>query len=71
VGSASSSTEASKEKFLFVERPYGAFRRCFTLPASVDRAKISATHQDGVITVVLPKSTPASSATDIPIRSAL
>lgn len=37
------------------ERSYGAFRRSFTLPATVDAAKVSAAYQDGVLTVTLPR----------------
>jgi HSP20 family protein len=38
-----------------VERGYGAFRRSFTMPASVDGAGIVAEYQDGVLTVKLPR----------------
>jgi len=37
------------------ERGYGSFRRSFTLPATVDAAKVSAAYQDGVLTVRLPR----------------
>ena len=37
------------------ERGYGVFRRSFTLPATVDAAKVSAAYQDGVLTVTLPR----------------
>ena len=38
------------------ERAYGAFMRRFTLPTTVDSSKISATHKDGVLELVLPKA---------------
>ena len=38
-----------------LERGYGAFRRSFTLPASVDAARVEAGYQDGVLTVTLPR----------------
>jgi HSP20 family protein len=38
-----------------VERGYGAFRRNFTMPASVDPAGVSADYRDGVLTVKLPR----------------
>lgn len=37
------------------ERPAGISFRSFTLPSSVDPAKVEATYEHGVLTVVLPK----------------
>ena len=37
------------------ERGYGRFSRSFTLPATVDGARISASYKDGVLTVRLPQ----------------
>jgi HSP20 family protein len=37
-----------------VERSYGTFSRTFSLPATVDGAKVSADFKDGVLTVKLP-----------------
>ena len=37
------------------ERPHGRFVRTFTVPASVDQAKIGADYKDGVLQVTLPK----------------
>ena len=50
-------SEPTKEadRYHRVERSYGAFRRSFTLPASVDAAKVQATYRDGVLTVALPR----------------
>lgn len=49
-------TEQGKEKqYHLVERSYGAFQRSFVLPASVDRDRISATFDKGVLTLHLPK----------------
>lgn len=47
--------EAKDEQFHRVERGYGAFRRSFTLPASVDAAKVSASYTDGVLAVRMPR----------------
>ena len=41
------------------ERCYGAFQRVFALPNGVDRDKIAANFEKGVLTITLPK-TPAS-----------
>jgi HSP20 family protein len=38
-----------------VERGYGSFRRSFSLPATVDAARIEADYKDGVLTVRLPR----------------
>lgn len=38
-----------------VERGYGAFRRSFSLPSSVDATRIEADYKDGVLTVKLPR----------------
>lgn len=48
--------EQKDTNYYRVERSYGSFRRIFTLPARVDVAKVTATYQDGVLTVRVPKS---------------
>jgi len=47
--------EEAKDQFHRVERGYGAFRRSFTLPASVDASRIQAAYADGVLTITLPR----------------
>ena len=47
--------EARDEQYHRVERGYGAFRRSFTLPASVDATKVTAGYAEGVLTVTLPR----------------
>jgi HSP20 family protein len=42
------------EQFRRVERTYGTFTRSFTLPNTVDAAKVSAEYKHGVLTVKLP-----------------
>lgn len=42
------------------ERQHGVFIRRFTLPETVDAEHISATSQDGVLQVVIPKAAPAT-----------
>jgi len=37
------------------ERPYGAFVRSFSLPQNVDQSAIRASHNNGVLELVLPK----------------
>ena len=49
--------EEVKEKGYYrSERAYGQFSRSFTLPATVDAKKISASFKDGVLAVALPKA---------------
>jgi HSP20 family protein len=38
------------------ERYVGTFRRSITLPTRVDAGKVSATYQDGILKVTLPKA---------------
>jgi HSP20 family protein len=47
--------ETKRENFQRVERAYGAFSRSFTIPASIDATRISASYKDGVLTVRLPQ----------------
>ena len=47
--------ETSRHRFHRLEPQYGAFSRSFTLPASVDGSRISASYKDGVLTVRLPQ----------------
>jgi HSP20 family protein len=44
-----------REKYHRVERGYGAFRRSFTMPSTVDAAGVTADYRDGVLTVRLPR----------------
>jgi HSP20 family protein len=38
-----------------IERAYGSFTRTFTLPRSVDGARIAATYQNGILDIEIPK----------------
>jgi HSP20 family protein len=46
--------EIRQESFHRIERAYGSFLRQFSLPATVDTAKIAAEYKNGVLTVKLP-----------------
>ena len=48
--------EEKTEDYHLVERRYGSFQRSFRLPVEVDRAKLAATHKDGILTVTLTKA---------------
>jgi HSP20 family protein len=47
--------ETTRDSFQRLERQHGTFSRSFTLPATVDASKISASYKDGVLTVRLPQ----------------
>jgi HSP20 family protein len=47
--------EDQKDKFYRCERSYGKFSRSFTLPVKVVADKIVASHNDGILTIILPK----------------
>ena len=49
-------TEGEKGRFHLAERRYGTYTRSFVLPRDVDSDAIQATFEDGVLTVVVPKS---------------
>src|SRR5687767_2083362 len=46
--------DVKEDQFRRVERRYGTFSRSFTLPTTVDAAKVSADFKNGVLTVKLP-----------------
>ena len=47
-------SDVSEESFHRVERRYGTFSRSFSLPQTVDPAKVAAEYKNGVLTVRLP-----------------
>jgi HSP20 family protein len=68
-GEKKSEREEKKEKngrWHLIERSYGSFLRSFTLPATVDPAKIDAKFENGVLVVHMPKRK-ESSARQVPI----
>jgi HSP20 family protein len=48
-------SEVKEENYLRVERSYGSFTRSFSLPNTIKSEGISATYENGVLTVKLPK----------------
>lgn len=47
--------ETSEENYIQIERPYGSFRRTFSIRKLIDPEKIRATYDNGVLRVTLPK----------------
>jgi HSP20 family protein len=54
-GERKASFEADNGTYHRTERASGRFTRSFTLPATVDGARISAAYKDGVLTVRVPQ----------------
>jgi HSP20 family protein len=44
-----------RDRYQRFERSYGTFSRSFTIPSTIDTARITATYKDGVLTVRLPQ----------------
>ena len=53
-GTKKAASDVKDEQYRRIERHYGTFSRSFTLPTSVDAAKVSAEYKNGVLTVKLP-----------------
>ena len=47
--------EGTPDSFSRIERRYGAFRRSFSLPSTVDTGKVVAEYRNGVLSVRLPQ----------------
>lgn len=48
--------EAEEENYYCYERSYGSFHRMLSVPAGVDTDKITASYDDGVLELTLPKA---------------
>jgi HSP20 family protein len=48
--------EANADKYIRIERPYGAFQRSFTIGVAVNQDSVNASYKDGILSVHLPKS---------------
>ena len=58
-GEKRNTCEEKTKTYYFTERSYGAFQHSFRLPGDVDASDIGADFNDGVLTLTLPKSSPA------------
>jgi HSP20 family protein len=43
------------ENYIQIERPYGTFRRSFSIPKTIDHEGIKDSYKDGVLRVILPR----------------
>lgn len=48
--------ESKSSDFHRVERSYGTFQRCFTLPSTVKPDRVDASFKDGILNINLPKA---------------
>jgi HSP20 family protein len=48
--------EEKEESYHLIERRYGAFSRSIRLTSEVDTKNVKASHKEGVLTIILPKS---------------
>lgn len=53
-GTRKLATDVKEDQYRRVERAYGTFVRSFTLPNTVDAARVAADYKNGVLTVTLP-----------------
>ena len=55
-GEVKDQAEVIEDGWLRQERRVGKFQRAFTLPIAIDPAKVEATFENGVLSLVLPKA---------------
>ena len=67
-GEKKEESKQKDERFYRVERSYGAFSRSLRLPSAVDGSKVTAVFKNGVLTITVPKSPEARTAS-IPIKT--
>jgi HSP20 family protein len=61
-------SEVSDGNFVQRERRSQSLSRSVTLPAAVTESETTASYEDGVLTVTLPKATSDEGGTDIPVN---
>jgi HSP20 family protein len=59
--------EDKKENYYRMERSYGSFSRSFSLPDNIERDKIGAKYENGLLKITLPKK-PESQPKEIPVN---
>src|SRR6476646_11815257 len=67
-GEKKQQAEEKTERVHRYERSYGTFERSFALPTTVDSEKVSATFQNGILTVTVPKAERARPR-EIPVQA--
>jgi HSP20 family protein len=59
--------EDKKENYYRIERSYGSFSRSFSLPDNIEKDKIEARYENGLLKITLPKK-PESQPKEIPVN---
>ena len=60
--------ELTRDNYYLCESSFGKFERVFSLPKNIDSENITASSQDGVLEVVIPKQDKAASKKRIKIK---
>jgi HSP20 family protein len=69
-GEKKAETEVTEENYYRSERSYGKFVRSVDLPPNVDTEKIAASYDDGILEIVIPKTSVTEvSSKKIPVSS--
>lgn len=58
-GEKKTTREEKGDTWYFSERQFGSFSRTFRLPADADEKGVTAAMKDGVLTITIPRATPA------------
>jgi HSP20 family protein len=67
-GEKQSEKEDKEKNYHRMERSYGVFQRSIPLPAEVDADRVDATFENGVLSIVLPKTNPGPMSKHIPVH---
>ena len=62
--------EDKSKRYHRIERFHGSFMRTFTLPDTIDEAKLRAEFKEGVLTVHLPKKSPQEKPRSVDVKIA-
>lgn len=62
------SKDENRDDYVRLERSYGVFQRSFTIDIPVDREKVEASYEHGVLTVTVPKA-PGVVGRKVPINA--
>lgn len=60
LGEKTVTREEHGKRYYFSERAYGKFQRSFRLPEDADIDRTTANHENGLLTVLVPKKTPSA-----------
>lgn len=60
--------EKKERNFHSVESYYGSFNRTFYLPEVINKEKVDASYQDGILTIILPKDEKKATKKQIAVK---